>query len=45
MEMGFEYMFADKTDEALPDEIEAIREADISIAKFGTVDFSEINWD
>ena len=31
-------------DEPLPDEIEAIKQADESIAKFGTVDYEEIDW-
>lgn len=32
-------------DEILPDEIEAIKRADESIAQFGTVSHEEINWD
>ena len=30
---------------AMPDEIEAIQKADESIAKFGLVDYVDINWD
>ena len=32
-------------DKPLPDEIEAIRQADESIAQFGTVDYSKIDWE
>lgn len=32
-------------DEALPDEIEAIKRANKSIAQYGTVSHDSINWD
>jgi len=32
-------------DAPLPDEIEAIKLADDSISKSGTIDYSEINWE
>ena len=32
-------------DKPLPDEIEAIRQADESIAQFGTVSYAEVNWE
>ena len=32
-------------DAPLPDEVEAIRGADKSIAQFGTIGYDEINWD
>ena len=32
-------------DEPLTDEIEAIRRSEVSVAKYGTVDFDDVNWD